>query len=111
MPSLDVWGDWIYKIVTGLISVAAALYARMAHKDRVTSERIEAVNEHLDQHADRLAIIETRLQHLPTHQDMALIHEKVNELNRCVSRVEGEFKQMNHGVRLIHQHLLQKEKP
>lgn len=110
MLPLNDWVDWIYKIVTGLISGAAFIWARMALKDKVTSERIEAVNAHLGAHADRLSIIETKLQHLPTHHDMALIHEKVNELNSCVSRVEGEFKQMNHGVRLIHQHLLQKEK-
>lgn len=110
MPSLDVLADWGWKIATGVLSAVAFVWARLATKDRVTSEKIEAVHSHLDSHADRLSIVETKLEHLPTHHDMALIHEKVNELNSCVSRVEGEFKQMNHAVCLITQHLIQKDK-
>ena len=110
MPSLDVIADWSWKIATGILSAVAFVWARLANKDKVTSERIEAIRKDINEQADRISIMETHLKHLPTHNDMALIHEKVNELNRCVSRVEGEFKQMNHGVRMIHQHLLQKEK-
>ncbi|ABE50967.1 DUF2730 family protein [Methylobacillus flagellatus] len=110
MPSLDVIADWSWKIATGVLSAIAFVWARLANKDKVTGARIDAIHEDIGTHADRLSIIETKLAHLPTHHDMAMIHEKVNELNSCVSRVEGEFKQMNHGVRLIHQHLLQKDK-
>lgn len=88
-----------------LASAATWLYVRNSDRHKVTGARITTMEAHFDNRMDqqdsRIAKLEGRVQEAPTHSDLALLHEKVNEVARCASRVEGEVKGQGDLLRII----------
>lgn len=102
-----------------------ALYMYLANKNKVTNERINElqadVDSWKDNHATRIAVLETDAMHLPSHKDLATIHERIhqvttkdlaeiheriNGIGNEVSNMTGEFKGVRNLLDTIHDHLL-----
>lgn len=64
------------------------------------------INGDFKVHSERITKMEGRIEHTLTHPDMADIHEKVNEVSDCVSRLEGEFEGAKHTLDLIQEFLM-----
>lgn len=121
--------DWLtgLQAVMAVLSImnmfglwAVAIYTWQANRRRVTEDRInelqDDMNESMDTlknqmrlHGDRLTKVEGELQHAPTHEDIKRLHIRVDAVNGSICRLEGEFKSANKTLGLIHQYLLEKK--
>lgn len=84
---------------------AVALYMYLVNRNRVTNERITAledkVDARIDDHADRLARIETAAGRAPSHEDIGKLYERVNALSGTVSELKGVLTGVSDTLRLI----------
>jgi hypothetical protein len=46
------------------------------------------------------------VRHLPTHEDIRQLTEKIEGTNKALSEVIGEFRAMNRTVKMVNQHLI-----
>lgn len=101
-----------FQVLQFLLTCGVGFYVYMSNKDKVTNDRItrleQDIDQHLDKHAERIAKIEARAESAPSKQDIAELHNKVNEVGRCVSGLQGEFKATNRTLALIHETMLAK---
>jgi hypothetical protein len=88
-----------------IITVIVGLYVWSSNRHRVTNARISelerGIDVRLDTHDSRLATLEGQVRAAPTHTDLAEIHEKINRVAQCSSRMEGELKSQSDLLRLI----------
>lgn len=63
----------------------------------------ERVTEVIDK---RLLRVEEGIKHMPKHEDLSRIHQRMDELNSLVQQIHGTSYSTNRTVGLIQQHLL-----
>lgn len=56
--------------------------------------------------AERVSLVEEKLEHLPTHDDLAEIHNKLADVGNRVAATDERSKIVLDGVRRIEQHLM-----
>jgi hypothetical protein len=104
--ALDFW----WKVFITALNAGMGLYLYLVNRNRVTNERIgalqTAVDTRLDNHTERLARLEQDARHAPTHDDLKRLHSRIDEVKYSLKRLEGEFSGANHTLGLIHEHLL-----
>lgn len=87
-----------------------ALYSWLANRYKANNDAIQAlgttVRNEVNGLDDRVIKIEETINHLPTHDDVAKLHRRVDECAQAITKLEGTVGQMNNNVRMIHQHLL-----
>jgi chromosome segregation ATPase len=114
MPDLDYralkfWVD----IGQLLIFAAFAAYAWMLNRYKANESSIVKTKEQLTDSIkkidERVAHLESELAHAPSHEDMTVLHSRINEAAQKLTSVQGELKQMNNTMHLMHQHLLNKK--
>ena len=100
------WFDVAQFTLTALV----CFYVYITNRSRVTNERIglfeKDVDKRLDDHAQRIVRVESILKHAPTHEDIGVIHDKVNEMNGNIENVKGAVAGIARNLELISQHLL-----
>lgn len=93
-----------------LLTAGVGFYVYMSNKDKVTNQRITALetglDSRLDDHATRIARLEERVTHVPTHEDLGQMHEKMNTLSSGVQHMAGEFSAVKKLISTIHDYLL-----
>lgn len=63
----------------------------------------DKVTEGIDK---RLLRVEEGIKHMPKHEDLSRIHQRMDELNSLVQKIDGTSSSTNRTVGLIQQHLL-----
>ena len=100
-----------FQVLQFLITGGIGIYVYMSNKNKVTNDRIgkleDDIDSKIDGHSERIARIEARAEKAPTHDDLAKVYEKVNQVSDCVSRLEGEFSGVSRVVNLIHETLME----
>ena len=100
------WFDLIQVVIMAVIG----LYAWLSNRHKANSSSIESIkmelSSELNEIDDRLIRVEKDVQHMPTHEDMSKIHQRVSETAQRLTAVEGELKQINNTMQLMHKHLL-----
>lgn len=88
-----------------LLTWGVALYMYLSNKNKATNARIDAletkVTASIIDHGNRL----TKVEGGPTHQDLALLHEKTNDVGKKVSELTGTVNGMNRLLTSIDDHL------
>lgn len=96
-------------VLTGCIGV----YVYLTNKDKVTNDRItkleDDIDEKIDLHGERLAKLETVAEKAPSHNDLAKMYEKINQVAGGISRLEGEFTGANRTLQLIHETMMERK--
>lgn len=95
-----------FQFLQALITVAVFLYVWVTNRHKANASSIDELSTELNEMDDRLIRIEKDVQHMPTHEDMAKIHSRVNETAQRLTSMEGELKQINNTMQLMHKHLL-----
>jgi len=54
----------------------------------------------------RVSLTEQNIKHLPDHEDLGAIHEKVNEVARTMSEMSGELRGMNRTLTLMNDYFI-----
>lgn len=106
MNALIVWIGW---------SMTQAMKG-FATKDSVTDAKNEIETEQRAAEArsvqlihgidKRVGALEERTKHMPSHDDLRRLHQRLDEINAGVNKLAGEVHGISRSVGLINQHLL-----
>lgn len=103
-----------FQVLQFLITGGIGFYVYMTNKNKVTNDRISQmegdIDRKIDSHSERIARIEALTEKAPTHDDLAKVYNKVNQVSDCVSRLEGEFAGVSRVVNLIHETLMEERR-
>lgn len=109
--------DFGLKLLNLLGTMAVGVYVWLSNRNRVTNERITALQEHtdsgisgvridsahridaldkaiearLDRHGNQLAQLEAHRQNAPGHSDLKRLHERIDGFSSDIARLEGNF--------------------
>ena len=93
-----------------LVNAAIGVYLYWERNNNATTKRIDEmekdVDKRLDGHSTRLSRVESGIKGLPTHKDLADLHERINDVARDINTLTGEATGMKTTLNLIHQYLL-----
>jgi DNA repair exonuclease SbcCD ATPase subunit len=91
-------------------TIAGFVWVIISNRQKANASAIETlraeVDEDTEQLGNRLTRLEAQMEHMPGHEDLGEIHSRVNETAQRLTSMEGELKQMNHTMQLMHRHLL-----
>lgn len=104
--ALTFWFQLAQALITGLVFIYLWLTNRQKANTASIEKMRDAFNRDLNKLDDRMIRVEKDIEHLPTHDDMAKLHTRVNETAQRLTAVEGELKQINNTLHLMHKHLL-----
>ena len=123
LDELKFWSMVGFQIINALASSGLWLYLRYGDRNKQVDQKIEGVKDAInkgltnarrenDLRADgleqRLAKVEGQLANAPTHQDLAAIHEKLNETAGAMRELTGTVKGMNDTLKLMLAQVAQK---
>jgi hypothetical protein len=110
---MEEW-KFAFQIAQFLLTGALGIYVHLTNKDKVTNDRIgtmeKAQNDTNLSHSSRLAKLEANAINAPTHTHLSEVHEKVNEVAMCMSRLEGEVSGMARTVQLMHETMMEERR-
>ena len=69
------------------------------------------VERRLDENAADLVRLDEAAEHGPTHHDLGLLHEKINEVDTKVSNIDGKVDGIDSNLRLIMSRIMEKGLP
>lgn len=97
--------EWLAVAVPTILSLAAGVYAHIAHADRrneqkildqakALSEHVEAVEGRLDGLTGRVATLEERAKHVPNAESLRRIYEQIREMAQTLHEMKGVVGEM-----------------
>lgn len=95
---------WEVAMTLGLL--ANFVYQVIVARSKANKEAIAAVAETVDDIDTRVTTLESEVRHLPDHEDLSEIHEKVNAIANGMGVIQGELAALNRTLGLINDHLL-----
>jgi len=118
--SVAAWLAAGVSCVNVLMNWALAFYVHLVNKNKVNSDRISKMEQEIDVKFDgiseRIVRIETIAQKTPTHDDLAKLYERINQVKdqigdvaECVANIEGQMNSNNRTMALIHQTLMERK--
>ena len=100
MPELDYSSlQFWFDIAQTLVMIFVAIYTYMANRTKANKQAIEDMGE-------RVSKVEIQIKHLPNHDDIGALHDKVNSVNATVSNIDGQLTALNKTMTLINEHLI-----
>jgi len=108
--------DWyqvfqvIWTIVSGAVGFALWREGRRQAREKKEQQQEEARREETDKRLAKLERatqeLENEMRHMPTHEDIRQLAEKIDGTNKALAEVIGEFRAMNRTVKMVNQHLI-----
>lgn len=98
-------GFW-FQLGQALITAAVFLYVWVTNRHKANASSIDDLSTDLGEMDDRLIRIEKDVEHMPTHRDMEKLYNRFNDTAQRLKEVEGQLKQINNTMQLMHKHLL-----
>lgn len=97
-----------WEVFISALLLGNLLYTWVVNRTRVNKAAIDRVDGRVAGLETRLTQMESDVRHLPDHDDMGHIHEKINGVDLAMRRIEGELAALNRTMSLINEHLLNK---
>lgn len=119
-------------IANFVLTWGVALYMYLANKNKVTNERINKLQDDIDEwkddhqeriavletatkgvptHGDRIARLETGAENVPTHDDLGSIHERITALDSKVSAQGGKLDGIDATLRQLLSRVMERGMP
>lgn len=95
---------WEVAMTLGMIFNIA--YQYVTSKSKANRSAIDRVDNRVSELTDRVRTLEGDVRHLPDHDDLGAIHEKVNLVANGMEAIRGELAAVNRTMQLINEHLL-----
>lgn len=103
-----------FQVLQFLLTGAIGVYVYLTTKDQVTNDRISKLEDdidgRLDSHLERIAKVEAKTDKALTHADLEDLYTKINKVDACVNRLEGEFVGATRTLNLIHETLMEERR-
>jgi len=95
------------KVLEFALVVSGCIYAWWNSKTRATKQGFDEINVRLNDHANRINLMDQQLDNAPGHREIGEVHNRVDQIGQAVTGIQGEMKQMNNTLQLIQQSLLE----
>jgi len=92
------WQFWL-DVAQIIALLVMAVYTHLANRSKANKGTIELLS-------DRVGKLEADVSHLPDHNDIGALHDKVNGVSNTVSTINGQLVAINHTLSLINEHLI-----
>ncbi|MDX8385340.1 MAG: hypothetical protein R8M11_02355 [Gallionella sp.] len=104
---------FLFQVLTFLMTSAVAVYVYLANKGKVTTDRIEKMEDDIrndiGKHGERITTLEAKSSEALTQGDLSAIHEKINIVAGSMRELKGEFSATNRTLQLIHETLMERK--
>jgi len=108
----DKW-RFFFEVFLFVWNLGLGAYLWNNRRHQVTTDRIDTLETdmgaQMGEMNNRLTRVERDLEHVPDHDDLAAIYERLNGVDKGVSELKGEFAAVRRGVDMIHTFLLEKK--
>lgn len=108
--ALGFWLQALQALITGMVFVYVWLTNRQKANTAAIDEMRKVFNQELNGLDDRLIRVEKDIEHLPTHDDMAKLHTRINETSEALKHIDGKLEQIDRTTQMINQYLIDKGK-
>jgi len=101
---------WVFWLQVGeLVGLAlVTVYTYLVARSKANTTAIEGLDRRVDDVEKDQAVLQNRMDSAPTHNDLGLIHDKLNVVANSTSTLAGELKGINRQLGLISDYLLNK---
>lgn len=96
---------WWEALITLMIG-ANVVYTWAANRHKASAAAIERVDSRVSDLHQRVNTLEADVRHMPTHDDMGNLHEKINDVANGVGMLRGELGAINRTLGMINEHLI-----
>lgn len=107
---ITVIKDWL-GVVNVLVTAVIGVVVWINGKDKATNSRISEfehdVDDRLESHNNRLTRLETKIQAMPTHEDIRQLRDEVKRQTEKLDTLLGESKVRAETMKMIHEYLLE----
>lgn len=103
------WRFWL-DVVEAFVIAALFVHTWIINRTKANRAAIDRVDVRVSELTERVTLLERDVRHLPDHDDLAELHEKVNVIASSLGKIEGELSALVRNLSLIHQHLLDEVK-
>jgi hypothetical protein len=104
---------FFFEVFLFVWNLGLGAYLVIARRQQVTADRIDELEAGMGKDMgdinDRLTRVERDLEHVPSHDDLGKIYERLNGVDKGLSEMKGEFVAVRRGLDMIHQFLLDKK--
>jgi hypothetical protein len=94
-----------FSVLQFLLTGGVMVYVYLVNKNKVTNDRIERLEDDLDEKLDgqseRIAKLEANGNSAPNHGDIAKVYESINSLAATVNQLVGENRGQSDTLKLI----------
>lgn len=107
MTEIDytAWRFWWDVVITLMLGVNV-IYTWVVNRSKANASAIKSVDNRVSKLDSRVGRLESDIHHLPSHDDLGAIHEKVNDVAKGMEGLRGELSAINRTLGLINEHLL-----
>src|SRR5690606_20995952 len=84
--ALAFWLQFVQVAATGLVFLYVWITNRQKANSQAIKEMRDDISRELNELDDRLIRVEKDIEHLPTHDDMAKLHARINETGEAIDR-------------------------
>jgi hypothetical protein len=95
-----------FDLVQTCFVIGLAIYTWIVNRTKANKDAIDLVDGRVTQIQERVTLLENDVRHLPDHDDLGAIHDKVNVVANSMSSIQGELHAINRTLTLINDHLL-----
>ncbi|MCG8470538.1 MAG: hypothetical protein MI742_01610 [Desulfobacterales bacterium] len=105
-PALRLWldaGQWVTTLLVGL-------YVWIANKAQATVNEVNRVKSGMGALENRIIKLETAIKTVPSHDDLAAVYERINDVAENVAELSGKMDGVQGSLGMIHDHLLNEKR-
>ncbi|WP_241085749.1 DUF2730 family protein [Candidatus Vondammii sp. HM_W22] len=104
----SAWRFW-YEIALGGVVVVNFAYTWVANRSKANRKAIEGVDERMTETIRRTDRLEQRADNAPSHNDLAVLHDRITDLSGAVRELTGVLQAMRRSVDRVETYLLERE--
>lgn len=99
-----------YDVVVLTTVAANFVYTWVANRTKANRAAIDRVDHHLGEVVRRVDRLESRADAAPTHDDLAVLHERINDLAGAVRELTGVMGAVRRSIDRVETYLLENKK-
>ena len=106
-------GFWL-QFAQVVATVIVFFYVWLTNRQKANSTAIDQMRVTFDDKFnsldDRVIRVEKDIEHLPTHEDMAKLHTRINETGESLKHIDGKLTQIDRTTQMINQYMIDRGK-
>lgn len=110
MPEVDYNGlRFVLDLLQLLGLIGIGIYSWFVNRTKVNRHAIEQIERAAAEHARRLDVLDNRMNHAPTHQDLGQVYDRLNGVAETMSQLNGQLSALGHQLSMVNEYLLNRD--